>query len=206
MKKLIREHIKTNKKKYLCLVLSFILGMILGYVSILFLSQETINGLKGYLTENLKIFLSYSDNLDRKDYFFSVFMDDVRCYLLMVLISMTPPGAFFPPLLMLYKGYTLGFSMSFVCGQFEANGILFAIVGIFLSNILKMIPLLFAANCSMSYSLKKIAKNAYSKKDNHVFPVYIIYVGASITLNAITIFTEIYVTSHFVFKLVKNML
>ena len=208
MKKAVYEHIRINRKKYMYLILSLVLGMILGYFALMAVSEEMMTELKKYMTENLKIFLSYSGDLDSKEYFKSVFSSEWVYFLILWGVAHSRASVFFPSVFMLYKGYTFGFTFAFITNCFDGKGLLFNIAVLLTQNTIKIPTLLFASNCSMSYALKKSPDKVMRRtgENKGVAGIYTAYMLASLLVYSLGIFVECYIIPYFVFILAEDMI
>ncbi len=209
MKNALSHHINSNKKKYMFLLLSFIFGMLLGYAALMIFSEKTLSELEKYLSDNLKTFLTYSENLEYGKYFLNVLASSIPQFLLLWLVGLAGGGVFFPPAFMAYKGYVLAFTFALILNRFDGKGLLFDILVLVSQNIIKIPSLMFASMCAMSHSLKKSPGNIRGRKpvnDKGITLAYSLCMIISFMVYTAGIFVECYVIPHFVFIIAKNMI
>ncbi len=208
MKKDLAYHINSNKKKYMFLLMAFILGILLGYATLMMLKDEITAELTEFMGENLKSFLSYSEDLDKAAYFREVFFSELWWFVIMWIAGMSVLGVFFPPAFLLYKGYIFGFTFAFMLRCFDGKGLLFDILVLISQNVIKIPVLLFASMCTMSHALKKTPDNISKRKpkgDIGITGAYTLCMIFSLAAYAVGILLECYVIPHFVFLLAKDM-
>ena len=209
VKSKIRLHIRANSKKYMFLLLSFMTGMILGSVSLMIFPEEMTENLGEYLAGNLKVFLSYSESLDKEKYFCDVFTKSLIPFFIVWAAGFTFAGVFFPPLLLAYRGYVTSFSFSLILHFYDGKGLLFGILVILSQNIIKIPSLMFAAMCAMTHSLRRSEGNIRGRKtvgEKGLIFAYTLLSGAAFAVYTAGIFVECYVIPYFVFTLAPDMI
>lgn len=209
MKKNLAYHINLNKKKYLFLIMAFVLGILFGYAMLMLLTEESILSLEEYLSDNLKLFVSHAEDLDRALYFRNVFFDECRYFIIMWITGMGILGVFFPSVFMLYKGCIFGFTFAFMLRGYDGKGLLFNIIVLISQNLIKIPVLLFACMCTMSHALKRTPDNISKRRpkgDFAITGIYTLYMILSLIAYTVGILLECYVIPHFVFIIAKDML
>ena len=160
---MIKEHIKNNYKAYLSVSIVFLIGIIIGVVFINNLTEERqlqladyINSFTQSLNEDYKIDLNI---LLRKSI--------INNFILSILIWFTGSTIIGIPIVYLiigFKGFTLGYTVSTIIITFNTwKGIFFVMCALLLQNII-FIPCIFALAVSGIRFYKAIIKDR--RKEN----------------------------------------
>ncbi|MBE6039120.1 MAG: hypothetical protein E7218_08010 [Anaerofustis stercorihominis] len=208
MKRAVLTHIRSNRKKYMFLCMSYILGMLLGYICLGLFSEDVIAELTQYIGGNFKTFLSYSETLDKSAYFRDVFGSEAISFCVMWIMGLSALGVFYGPAFMLYKGYVFGFTCAFMLKCFDGKGLVFDVLVLFSQNVIKLPVLMFAAMCTMSHALKKTSSPSqkHYRREGGLMGVYTMFMAGALLFYCIGIYVECYIIPHFVFLLAKDMI
>jgi len=128
-------------------------------------------------------------------------ISDVKGYLFITVFGLTTMGCIFTPAFVLFKGFILGFTNTFLLMQFGFKGFLFSFFTIFPQNLIKLAALLFTGVCVFSFSLKKIEKkrNNFSRPSSGLYLTYAIAILIGFAINFAGILIESYIIPFFMF-------
>lgn len=153
-----------DKKAYFFVVLiMFCLGISFGLYTVKYMGASDRNDLTNY-------FFSFTNNVENEsiDYgrlLFEVVKKNIIIIIPIFVLGLTFFGAPIILILDLVKGYTLGYTFSFVVTTFEGKGLGLALVSIIPQNILYIPCFIALSVISLSMSTEKF-KNKYFKNGN----------------------------------------
>jgi stage II sporulation protein M len=153
-----------DKKAYFFIVLiMFCLGISFGLYTVKYMGASDRNDLTNY-------FFSFTNNVENEsiDYgrlLFEVIKKNIIIIIPIFVLGLTFFGAPIILILDLVKGYTLGYTFSFVVTTFEGKGLGLALVSIIPQNILYIPCFIALSVISLSMSTEKF-KNKYFKNGN----------------------------------------
>lgn len=153
-----------DKKAYFFIVLiMFCLGISFGLYTVKYMGASDRNDLTNY-------FFSFTNNVGNEsiDYgrlLFEVIKKNIIIIIPIFVLGLTFFGAPIILILDLVKGYTLGYTFSFVVTTFEGKGLGLALVSIIPQNILYIPCFIALSVISLSMSTEKF-KNKYFKNGN----------------------------------------
>lgn len=153
-----------DKKAYFFIVLiMFCLGISFGLYTVKYMGASDRNDLTNY-------FFSFTNNVENEsiDYgrlLFEVIKKNIIIIIPIFVLGLTFFGAPIILILDLVKGYTLGYTFSFVVTTFEGKGLGLALVSIIPQNILYIPCFIALSVISLSMSTEKF-KNRYFKTGN----------------------------------------
>ncbi len=119
--------------------------------------------LKGYLEA---FFLGFNQGTIPEQGFMvrNVLMQNIKILLIFWFLGITAIGLPFIIALLFLKGFTLGFTISFLFGQFSFGGLLFGLGATLPQNIFIIPAFLTAAVVAMSFSLLQIRSKVRKRK------------------------------------------
>lgn len=154
--KLIFEYIKKYKITYIGVVIIFIIGLFIGLIISFRTSEDDKKEIKSYVLESIQ---SLKDNKDNKqEIFISTFSQNVKFIFVTWLLGCTIIGGFTIYILMLYKGFLIGYIISIVINIFGLKqGLTFLNILLILQNLV-LLPALFLLATSGIRLYKEIIK------------------------------------------------
>ena len=154
LKELILSHIENNKKLYVVSGVIFLIGIILGIIFINNLTSLQLEELRTYINEKIVNLGENSNN-----YLKELCIKNSIIILIMYISGLTIIGLIANYIILLYKGFSIGFTLSAIAISLKfKRAILFILMGIFLQNIL-LIPAIIAESVSSMIFLKEIFEN-----------------------------------------------
>lgn len=147
---LVKGHIEKGVILYIITFLSICIGVVLGVYSVKHMQGIDKSAINKWLTEAISAL--QSNQLSLK----SLFVDSLKNYLPIVLalwfLGLTIIGIPFIIILDLIKGYTLGFTFSFIISNYALKGFAASIFGVVLQNLIFIPCIVFLSVMSMEFS------------------------------------------------------
>lgn len=148
-----------NSKLFKTLFFIFLFGIVCGIISYIFMNKDSVNS-------NV---VNYVKLISSNDYnYLNGFMmnlyNDFKCYSLIWIFGIVFICSIFIPVLIIFKGISIGFSISTIIYTFKIKGILYSLI-LMLPNILKCIIFMLLSYYSINFSYK--CYNAF-KEDNSI--------------------------------------
>ncbi len=154
--KLIFEYIKKYKATYIGVVIIFIIGLFIGAIISFRTSEDERNEIKNYISDSIQNLEDYKDN--KQDIFISTFTQNMKFIFITWILGCTIIAGFTIYILMLYKGFLIGYIISIVLNIFGiAQGFKFLNILLILQNII-ILPMLFLLATSGIRLYKEIIK------------------------------------------------
>ena len=154
--KLIFEYIKKYKATYIGVVIIFIIGLFIGAIISFRTSEDERNEIKNYISDSIQNLEDYKDN--KQEIFISTFTQNMKFIFITWILGCTIIAGFTIYILMLYKGFLIGYIISMVLNIFGiAQGFKFLNILLILQNII-ILPMLFLLATSGIRLYKEIIK------------------------------------------------
>ena len=154
--KLIFEYIKKYKATYIGVVIIFIIGLFIGAIISFRTSENERDEIKNYISESIQNLEIYKDN--KQEIFISTFTQNMKFIFITWLLGCTIIAGFTIYILMLYKGFLIGYIIFIVLNIFGINqGFKFLNILLILQNII-ILPMLFLLATSGIRLYKEIIK------------------------------------------------
>ena len=171
-----KKHIDEEKKKYLFLLSIIVIGIISGFIFILFINKED----KQLVYSNLENIIDTITN--KKVNYLSTFINSISSslisliglYILGISIIGIPVIVFF----LFLKGFTLGFSFISLISKYHIRGLLGSVSYLFPHEFMKMIIWILMGYYTINFSIRlfrylflkeNITLNYYFKNLNKIF-------------------------------------
>jgi stage II sporulation protein M len=168
IKQALAGYISDNIAIYLTVSLIFALGIVLGVFSVRILHETQIKELKEYLDAFL-LGLNAQAVLDPLAVVKNAFTQNLKLFLLLWVLGITMVGIPAAIVILCLKGFTLGFTVSFIYTQFSYGGLMFVLGAVVPQNILIIPAFLTAAVASLSFSIMQVQSRLH-KKSFHFWP------------------------------------
>lgn len=163
MRQTIENHLKENGKSYLVLFLVLILGLIIGIISINRMPIEQKKDISNYLNDFTNQ-IKENNSINYGHILKSSITHKVKFTIVLILLSFSIWGEIGTFLLVGYKGYSLGYSISSAISIFGiAKGLTFALPLVFLSELV-YIPAIFYISVLSIKNYKTLIKEDYDNK------------------------------------------
>lgn len=162
-KNIFQEYFRENLILYLLAAFFFFVGIIFGVLTPNILPDSRVIELKGYLEA---FFSGLDQGIIPEQGFMvrNVLMQNIKILLLFWFLGITAIGLPFIIALLSLKGFTLGFTISFLFGQFSFGGLLFGLGATLPQNIFIVPAFLTVAVVALSFSLLQIRSKIRKRK------------------------------------------
>lgn len=114
--KLIFEYIKKYKITYIGVIVIFIIGMIIGVCMCFKVTENEKQEIKDYLQESMETFKNNQEN--KKSIFAQTFFNNIKFSFIVWLLGCTVIAGFTIYILMIYKGFLIGYIISIIISIF----------------------------------------------------------------------------------------
>lgn len=162
VKQALAGYILDNIALYVTVSLIFALGITLGVFSVRILPEPQIRELKDYL-EAFLLGLNAHTGLEPLGVVKNAFTQNLKLFLLLWVMGITMIGIPGAILILCIKGFTLGFTVSFIYTQFSYGGLMFVLGAVIPQNILIIPAFLTAAVASLSFSFLQVQSRLHKK-------------------------------------------
>lgn len=203
MKKTIEEHLRENIKVYFILSLILILGIIVGIIFVNNASTVHKEEIRSYLTDFIGQ-IKESRNINYVQLFQSSLKSNFKFIGILIFISLTIFGTIGIYILIAYKGFCLGYTISSTIAIFGVGKGTLINLSLILLNQIILIPTIFYIALS---SIKLFGELINDNRENNRFEIirYIIRIAASAVLILIAALIETYINSN-IFLMIVNMI
>lgn len=202
----INKHIQQNFWLYIISILCVFTGIILGIYSVKYMGEFERNDLINYL-------MNFVDPSNTKGVSYKLILlqsikNNLPVIIFLWFLGLTIVGIPIIIIINLLKGFTVGFTFSFMISGLGKSGVGIAILGVLPQNLIYIPCIIFASVVSMEFSIM-LLKNKFSKQWTSSISSRIIYYSVIfiviIILLFIGIIIESYIAPHFVQKLISNI-
>ncbi len=158
----LQAYFKENKLLYVFMGILFLTGIAAGFIVVNLLNEGQTLELKEYI-EDFLFGIGQDVGADQHVLLNDTIRQNMQVLLLFWFFGITMFGVPFIAALTSLKGFTLGFTISFLFSEYSLGGLVFALVAVAPQNIILIPSFLSAAVISMSFSLL-ILKSRLKKK------------------------------------------
>lgn len=155
------NHIQDNFWLYVLSLLCIFTGIVLGIYSVKYMTNLDKGDMLGYLnnfTQNIT-----QGNFKYQGMFIDILKNNLPLLLAIWFLGLTMVGIPIILLIDLVKGFTMGFTLSFMISSFGTKGIGIAVLGIIPQNLIYIPCVLIASVLSMSFSVN-LLRNKMDKQ------------------------------------------
>jgi len=202
----INKHIQENFWLYIISILCVSTGIILGIYSVKYMGDSERNDLVNYLTNFVKP--SNTSAISYKLIFLQSIKNNLPVIIFIWFLGLTIVGIPIIIIIDLIKGFTVGFTFSFMISGMGKSGIGIAILGVLPQNLIYIPCIIFASVVSMEFSImllkNKLKKQWTSSVSSRIIYYSIIFIVIIILL-FIGIIIETYIAPYFVKNLINNI-
>ncbi len=193
LKKLCAASFRANWLLCLIVLLFFVLGGILGVLAVDYLQTEQVKEVKTYLNT----FIEQADSIefDTLSALKANLISNLTVILIIYLVGLTVLGIPVVLILLLARGFTLGFAVGFLTKHHGWQGLIFTLASVLPPNLFYIPIFLLASMAAISFSILLIKRFFNSRLA--VLPGFIGYNLLFLCAAAITVggvFVEVYLT------------
>jgi stage II sporulation protein M len=202
----INKHIQENFWLYIISILCVFTGIILGIYSVKYLGDLEKNDLVNYLMNFIDP--TNTSGISYKLIFMQSIKNNLPVVMFLWFLGLTIVGLPIIIIIDLVKGFTVGFTFSFMISGLGKSGIGIAIIGVLPQNLIYIPCIIFASVLSMEFSIM-LVKDKFNKQwtssiSNRILYYSIIFIALILFL-FIGIFIESYIAPYFVKNLIGNL-
>ncbi|MCJ7688711.1 MAG: stage II sporulation protein M [Clostridiaceae bacterium] len=202
----INKHIQQNFWLYMISILCVFTGIILGIYGVKYMGDYERNDLLNYLTNFTDP--SNTGGISYKLIFTQSIKNNLPVIIFLWFLGLTIVGLPVILIIDVLKGFTVGFTFSFMISGISNNGIGVAILGVLPQNLIYIPCIIFASVVSMEFSIM-LVKNKFSKQWTSSISSKIIYYSVIFILIIILLFIgiiiESYIAPYFVKRLINSL-
>jgi stage II sporulation protein M len=199
----INENLRQNKLIYLIITVVFIVGLVLGVYSILYMSQTSKNDVMSYFNSFVS---SVSDKqINYKDLIIESLKNNLIFFIAILMLGFIIVGAPFVLIIVLVKGFLIGFSFSLLINILGNRGIGLALIALVPQNIVIVPFIIMCSSLAVQFSMAKL-KSKFTKASvsNEAILSYVnFYLFSAIFLVA-GIFLETYIVPNLMKIIIKK--
>ncbi|GKU30129.1 stage II sporulation protein M [Clostridium folliculivorans] len=199
----INENLRQNKLIYLIITAVFIVGVVLGVYSILYMSQASKNDVMSYFNSFVS---SVSDKqINYKDLIIESLKNNLIFFIGILLLGFIIVGAPFVLIIVLVKGFLIGFSFSLLVNILGNRGVGLALIALVPQNIVIVPFIIICSSLAVQFSMAKL-KSKFTKSvvSNEAILSYVnFYLFSAIFLVA-GIFLETYIVPNLMKIIIKK--
>ena len=202
----INKHIHENFWLYIISILCVFTGIILGIYSVKYMGTIERNDLVDYLMNFIDP--SNTNEISYKLIFWQSIKNNLPVIIFLWFLGLTIVGIPIIIIIDLLKGFTIGFTFSFMISGLGKSGIGIAMIGVLPQNLIYIPCIIFASVVSMEFSIM-LLRSKFNKQWTSSISSRIIYYSVIfiviIVLLFIGIVIESYIAPYFVRNLINNM-
>ena len=202
----INKHIQENFWLYIISILCVFTGIILGIYSVKYMGTIERNDLVDYIMNFVDP--SNTSGISYKLIFWQSIKNNLPVIIFLWFLGLTIVGIPIIIIIDLLKGFTIGFTFSFMISGLGKSGIGIAMLGVLPQNLFYIPCIIFASVASMEFSIM-LLKSKFNKQWTSSISSRIIYYSvifiAIIVFLFIGIVIESYIAPYFVKNLINNM-
>lgn len=163
---LINKHVQSNFWLYVVSLLSVCTGIVLGIYSVRYMGGFEKSDLLSYL-KNFNTTIN-SGNIDYKSIFLETLKSNVPMLLVMWFLGLTMIGIPVILIMDIIKGFTIGFTMSFIINGMGIKGVWFSLLAVLPQNIIYIPCIIFSSVIAMEFSLMILKDRSNSQWKSNV--------------------------------------
>ncbi|WP_160678793.1 stage II sporulation protein M [Clostridium sp. C8-1-8] len=199
----INENLRENKLIYIIITITFIIGLILGVYSTLYMSQSSKSDVTSYFNSFVS---SVSDKqINYKDLVIESVKNNLIFFVSILLLGLIFIGAPFVLLIVLGKGFLIGFSFSLLVNVLGNRGIGLALIALLPQNIVIVPFIIICSSLSIQFSMAKL-KSKFTKSimSNEAIVSYVNFYLFSAVFLVAGIFLETYIVPNLMKIIIKK--
>lgn len=202
MRKALEKHLKENIKDYFICGLIIIIGIFLGTMVLNNSGDSTKQEISDYLNEfNLKV--QDGQKIDYSNMIFEIMKKDAKLILLVSFLSISVIGIIGTYLIVGYKGFCIGYTISSIVFTFGiGKGLAFSLSLMLLSKIIEL-PAIFFLIISGRKMYKMILEDRSKENVKYAITKYIINALIAFSMFTFSALVETYLSSNLFLSIIK---
>ncbi|MBU3161763.1 stage II sporulation protein M [Clostridium frigoris] len=199
----VNKHIQENYWLYIISILCVFTGIILGIYSVKYMGEFERNDLVNYLINFIDP--SNTSGISYKLIFFQSIKNNLPVIIFLWFLGLTIVGLPIIVIIDLLKGFTVGFTFSFMISGLGKSGVGIAILGVLPQNLIYIPCIIFASVISMEFSIM-LLRNKFNKQWTSSISSRIIYYSVIFVIIIVFLFIGIIIESYIAPYFVKNLI
>ncbi|MBU3126559.1 stage II sporulation protein M [Clostridium tagluense] len=199
----INKHIQENFWLYIISILCVFTGIILGIYSVKYMGEIEQNNLVNYLMNFIDP--SNTSGISYKLIFFQSLKNNLPVIIFLWFLGLTIVGIPIIIIIDLLKGFTVGFTFSFMISGLGKSGIGIAVLGVLPQNLIYIPCIIFASVVSMEFSIM-LLKDKFNKQWTSSISSRIIYYSVIFIVLIAFLFIGIIIESYIAPYFIKNLI
>ncbi len=199
----INKHIQENFWLYIISILCVFTGIILGIYSVKYMGKIEQNELVNYLMNFIDP--SNTNGISYKVIFFQSLKNNLPVIIFLWFLGLTIVGIPIIIVIDLLKGFTVGFTFSFMISGLGKSGIGIAILGVLPQNLIYIPCIIFASVVSMEFSIM-LLRDKFNKQWTSSISSRVMYYSLIFILIVVFIFIGIVMESYIAPYFIKNLI
>ena len=164
LKRWIFNHFRDNFIIYFIITVLFFIGIVVGSISIKVLEPEKTNKILLFVNS---LFKSVdSTGINNISILRQSLIDNYKAIFAIWISSALFVGVILVPIIILFRGFALGFSVGFFVYEYGFKGFLFSVLGIFSQNLFIVPGIISISAIGLSFSIKNIKKKKNRSRNN----------------------------------------
>ena len=182
-----------NRLLYMMVFIFFTVGIALGCYMVKYMSSNDMVDLSSYFTTFTNSILN--TDINNGALFFSILKKNLILIILIVVLGFTTYGTPFVLIIDLIKGFTLGYTFSFLLTTFNGKGVWLALASLIPCNIIYIPSFIALSIISLEFSSTKLRDKFFNKgKVNTIVEREVIFkIGVFTCIFILGIFIEAYI-------------
>lgn len=198
LKRWVFNHFRDNFFIYFVVTALFFIGIVIGSIAIKVLQPEKVNRIMLFVNSLFKS-IDTSD-INNISILKQSLIDNYKAIFVIWVTSTLFVGIIIVPIIVLFKGFALGFSVGFFVYEYGLKGFLFSILGIFSQNLFIVPGIISISAIGLAFSMKNIKKRKNRSRNNKFLSEFIDYSLLILLFSAFLLigcFIEAYLTPIF---------
>ena len=158
--KIIFDYMKRHKFMYILICLAFLIGLLIGAVFLFKFSE--IEEVKKYIKDVINI--SNENGIDKMLVFKNSILKNIKFILMLYLLGCTIIGGFIVFIAIIYKGFSIGYTISSILVSFDFTQSLKYLFSTVVLHNVAFLPIVFLLALSGIILYKEIMKKNYNLK------------------------------------------
>lgn len=167
IKRWIFRQFQDNFIIYFLITAIFAIGIIIGAITIKVLNIDQKNSIIAFLNTFFKTI--DGNNFDSLLILKQSIIDNFKTIGLIWITGMIIVGLPIIPIITLFRGFTLGFTVGFLVNEYGMQGFLFSILGILPHNLFIIPGIISIASTGMAFSINSIRKKKLKIRNNSFY-------------------------------------
>lgn len=173
LKRWVFNHFRDNFLIYIVVAAMFFIGIIVGAIAIKVLEPEKTNKIMLFVNSLFKSI--DASNINNISILKQSLIDNFKAIFVIWITSTLFVGIIIVPIIVLFKGFALGFSVGFFVFEYGFKGFLFSILGIFSQNLFIVPGIISISAIGFAFSFKNIRKKKIRPRSKTFISEFIDY-------------------------------